>query len=97
MASSNWQFHLFLILTLCLQETVGVEWGGHSLPFIDEEIGSNHYTSKDFWEKCIHLAAYPSRSQVKRSLILRKKMGCGRDGGLNLGYCKCLEFTKVEH
>ncbi|KAK8516725.1 hypothetical protein V6N13_080829 [Hibiscus sabdariffa] len=46
MASSNWQFHLFLILTLCLQETVGVEWGGHSLPFIDEEIGSNHYTSK---------------------------------------------------
>ncbi|KAK8714540.1 hypothetical protein V6N13_149730 [Hibiscus sabdariffa] len=36
----------FLILTLCLQETVGVEWGGHSLPFIDEEIDNNHCTSK---------------------------------------------------
>ncbi|KAE8687390.1 hypothetical protein F3Y22_tig00111022pilonHSYRG00655 [Hibiscus syriacus] len=28
------------------QQGDGVEWGGHSLPFIDEEMDSNHYTSK---------------------------------------------------
>ncbi|KAK8561083.1 hypothetical protein V6N12_048159 [Hibiscus sabdariffa] len=28
------------------EKTVGVEWGGHSLPFIDEEIDNNHCTSK---------------------------------------------------
>ncbi|XVE74818.1 hypothetical protein DITRI_Ditri12bG0048700 [Diplodiscus trichospermus] len=39
--------HIKMHLTLvALQETVGVEWRERSLLFIDEEIDSNHYTSK---------------------------------------------------
>lgn len=33
---------IYLIFTLCLQETVGVEWRGRSLPFVDEEFDNYH-------------------------------------------------------
>lgn len=32
----------YLIFTLCLQETVGVEWRGRSLLFVDEEFDNYH-------------------------------------------------------